>query len=211
MEVVLDDNGVLEYVKIGIVKTQQSDAQKLAQWKKDVARVKRIILEGVRDHRVSKLHGKETAFDIWKTLTELFENRHDSRKLGVMNKLKIKDKQYEVVFRNGRDYFKHISLGQINQIGIMIESLYILEEDACVALLSRVDIRNVVVEREHDRPLKMEPQPVESLVDQKDDDEEDQSETSSRRRVKAKWEEGEIATIPPRVRWGDVEPKSHSC
>ena len=73
MEVVLDENGVLEHVKIDIAKPQQSDAKQLAQWKKDVSKSKIILLEGVRDHVVSNLHGKKTPFSMWKTLTNIFE------------------------------------------------------------------------------------------------------------------------------------------
>jgi len=108
------------------VKPQQCDAQKLSQWKKDVARSRRIILEGVRDHIVSKLHGKETPLAIWKTLTKLFENNNDARKLGLMNKLRIEYQGYEVVFSNGKAYLNNFSLGNIKQIGVRIESLYTL-------------------------------------------------------------------------------------
>lgn len=58
MEVVLDDNILLEYVKVDIAKPWLVDAQNLAQWKKDVAKARKIILEGVQDHIVSNLHGK---------------------------------------------------------------------------------------------------------------------------------------------------------
>lgn len=64
------------------------DVQALAQWKKDTAEVERIILEGVRDHIVSNLHGKETPFSMWKTLIELFENNSDARKLALKDKLR---------------------------------------------------------------------------------------------------------------------------
>ena len=79
MEAVLDDNRLLEYVKIDIPKARPVDSQNLAQWKKDVAKVRRIILEGVRDHIVSNLHGKETPFTLRKALTNLFENSSDHR------------------------------------------------------------------------------------------------------------------------------------
>lgn len=45
-------------------------------------------MEGVRDHIVSNLHGKETPFSIWKTLIELFKNRSDARKLALKDKLR---------------------------------------------------------------------------------------------------------------------------
>jgi len=47
MEAVLDDNALQEYIKIDVAKTQASNAHNIAQWKKDVAKARRIILEGV--------------------------------------------------------------------------------------------------------------------------------------------------------------------
>ena len=44
MEAVLDDNGVLGYVKIDIAKPPHSDAQQLTQWKKDFSKARGIIL-----------------------------------------------------------------------------------------------------------------------------------------------------------------------
>lgn len=58
MEVVLDDNRFLEYIKIDVAKPQASDTQNLAQWMKYVAKARRIILEGVRNKIVLNLHGK---------------------------------------------------------------------------------------------------------------------------------------------------------
>lgn len=61
MEVALNDNGVLEYIKTDIPKAPASNAQQLTQWK-DTAKARRMILEGVKDHIVPNLHGKETPF-----------------------------------------------------------------------------------------------------------------------------------------------------
>jgi len=60
------------YTQTYILKPATSYAQALDQWKKDTTKVRRIILEGFRDHVVSNLHGKETPFAMWKTLTYLF-------------------------------------------------------------------------------------------------------------------------------------------
>ena len=87
MEVVLEDNGLKEFVDQDIPKAIASDAQNLVEWNKFVAKVRRIILEGVRDHIALKLHGKETAYAIWKALTDLFENNIDHRKLAMKDKL----------------------------------------------------------------------------------------------------------------------------
>ena len=45
-------------------------------------------MEGFRDHIVSNLHGKETAYDMWKDLTNLFQNINDHRKLALKEKLR---------------------------------------------------------------------------------------------------------------------------
>ena len=41
----------------------------------------------VRDHIVSNIHGKETPFARWKTITELFANNSDHMKLTLKDKL----------------------------------------------------------------------------------------------------------------------------
>ena len=87
MEAVLDDNRFQEYVNTKIPKPRSTNAQNLAQWKKDVAKVRRIILEGVRDHIVLNIHDKETPFSMWKALIELFKNSRDHRKLALKDKL----------------------------------------------------------------------------------------------------------------------------
>jgi len=47
METVLEYNGLKEFIDQDIPKPLASDAQNLAEWKKCVARTRRIILEGV--------------------------------------------------------------------------------------------------------------------------------------------------------------------
>lgn len=59
----------------------------MAEWKKCVAKARRIILEGVQDHIVSSLHGKDTPFSMWKTLKDLYQNNSDQRKMALKDKL----------------------------------------------------------------------------------------------------------------------------
>lgn len=66
MEVMLEDNGLKEFIDQDISKPPTSDAKDPAKWKKCVARVRQIILERVPDHIVSCLHGKETPYTMWK-------------------------------------------------------------------------------------------------------------------------------------------------
>ena len=81
MEAVLEDNGLKDFIYQEVPKP--TDATQLVEWKKCVARARRILLEGVRDHIVSSLHGKETPFSMWKTLKYLYQNNNDQRKLAL--------------------------------------------------------------------------------------------------------------------------------
>ena len=72
MEAVLDDNSLKDFIDQKIPKAGSINAQELAEWKKCVARVIQVILEGVRDHIVSSLHGKDTPYSMWKTLKEFY-------------------------------------------------------------------------------------------------------------------------------------------
>ena len=87
MEVVLEENELKDFINQEVPKPAVANVQELAQWKNCVARVRRILLEGIRDHTVSSLHWKETPFSMWKTLKDLYQNNSDQRKLAVKDKL----------------------------------------------------------------------------------------------------------------------------
>ena len=87
MEVVVEENGLKDFIDREIPKPASTNAQELAEWKKCVARVRSIILEGVRDHIVSSLHEKYTPYSMWKTLKDLYQNSSDQRKLALKDKL----------------------------------------------------------------------------------------------------------------------------
>ena len=77
MEVVLEDNGLKEFIDSDVPTPASSDATNLDAWQKKVAKTRRILLEGVKDHIVSSLHGKATPFAMWKALTDLFQSSSD--------------------------------------------------------------------------------------------------------------------------------------
>ena len=87
MEAVLEENGLKDFIDQEIPKPGSTNAQELVEWKKCVARVRLIILEGVRDHIVSSLHGKDTPYSMWKTLKDLYQNSSDQKKLALKDKL----------------------------------------------------------------------------------------------------------------------------
>ena len=68
MEVVLEDNGLKEFIDADIPKLGSSDAAALDVWQKKTEKMRIIMLEGVKDHIVSRIHGKATPFLMWKAL-----------------------------------------------------------------------------------------------------------------------------------------------
>ena len=80
MEVVFEDNRLKEFIDTNIPKPAAADAQLLDAWQKKVSKARRILLEGVRDHIVSSLHGKETPYAMWKALTILFQGSCNHKK-----------------------------------------------------------------------------------------------------------------------------------
>ena len=86
MEVVLEDKDIKEFNKKYIPKP--NDSQDLAKWRKCVENARRIIIKGVQDHIVSSIHGKETPYAMWKTLTNLYQNNNDQSKLALKDKLR---------------------------------------------------------------------------------------------------------------------------
>ena len=77
MEAVLEDNGLKEFIDSDVPKPGSSDATLLDAWQNKIAKTRRILLEGVKDHIVSSLHEKATPFLMWKALTDLFRSRSD--------------------------------------------------------------------------------------------------------------------------------------
>jgi hypothetical protein len=88
MEAVLEDNVLKEYIDKDVPKPDATDTTNLDAWQKKVEKARRILLEGVRDHIVSSLHGKTTPHEMWKVLTDLFQYSRDHRKLALKDKLK---------------------------------------------------------------------------------------------------------------------------
>ena len=88
MEAVLEDNGLKEFIDSDVPKPTSSNVALLDAWQKKVAKTRRILLEGVKDHIVSSLHGKATPFAMWKALTYLFQSSSDHRKLALKYELK---------------------------------------------------------------------------------------------------------------------------
>ena len=70
MEAVLDDNGLKEFIEAEFPKP--TDTAQVEAWQKKTSKCRRILLEGMKDHIVSNLHGKASPYLMWKVLIDLF-------------------------------------------------------------------------------------------------------------------------------------------
>jgi hypothetical protein len=77
---------------------------------KKVAKARRILLEGVRDHIISSLHGKTTPYEMWKVLTDLFQNNSDHRKLVLKDKLRKIKMEKATPFQNISRSFSNVGM-----------------------------------------------------------------------------------------------------
>ena len=86
MEAVLEDNGLKEFIDMDVQKP--TDPVEVEARQKKMVKCRRILLEGVKDHIVSSLHGKDSPYLMWKVLTDLFQSKSDQRKLTLKDKLR---------------------------------------------------------------------------------------------------------------------------
>ena len=57
------------------------DADPLKEYKKNMAKAKRLILDGVRDNVVCHIASKGTAREMWQALEKLYQGSSEKRKM----------------------------------------------------------------------------------------------------------------------------------
>lgn len=61
-----------------------------------------------------------------------------------------------MIYKKGKDLLRHIGMQQVKQTRVQVNNLYELEvEYAYKALRIKVETRDLVVERENNRPMNM--------------------------------------------------------
>eukprot|EP00253_Pinus_taeda_P003357 PITA_03357 len=100
MEVVLDDNGLKEFIEVEV--PNPTDVAQVEAWQKKTGKCRRILFEGMTNHIVSSLHGKASPYLMWKALTYLFQSKSDQRKL------ELKDKLRNIKCKNGNNMPKYL-------------------------------------------------------------------------------------------------------
>lgn len=77
MSFLLDEFGLKTY--IDAVVTIPTDTDQLKGYIKEMARAKHLILDGVRDHVVSHIPGKDTAKEMWDALSALYQGTSEQQ------------------------------------------------------------------------------------------------------------------------------------
>ena len=83
---VLEEAEVWDIVEKTVVPL--TDATQLAAYKKNSIKAKRLILDGVKDHAIPHVSGKEHAFEFWEKLTNLYQSSNENRKMALNDKMK---------------------------------------------------------------------------------------------------------------------------
>ena len=71
-----------------IVVPASIDAQALFAFKKKDIKARRIILDAVKDHVITRISSKTRAYQMWDALTSLFQSSNENRKMFLREKLK---------------------------------------------------------------------------------------------------------------------------
>ena len=87
----LDEFGLKDYAKKGVA--EPSDLDKLRLFKRQLAKTKRMILDGLRDHVVLHVAGKDMTKEMWDALVMLYQDPSENQKMilkeDVENLLKV--------------------------------------------------------------------------------------------------------------------------
>ena len=109
---------------------------------------KRFSVSGAGTVSFQREHGASITLTYVKYMPRLKKN--------LLSVAMLEEKGYNVVFIKGKFFLRHITMRQVKQIGSRVKNLYALEvQDACKALRSKANVRDLVVERESKLPLDM--------------------------------------------------------
>ena len=86
LSAVLKENKIWNYVS-SVVVTPTTNPIALDLHEVKEAKAQRIILDGVKDHRIPHLAEKKTTKDMWDALKNLFEVKNENRKMALKAKL----------------------------------------------------------------------------------------------------------------------------
>ena len=86
MTFILDEHALKMYVDN--VVAEPANANLLKKYKAEMAKAKRMILDGVKDHMVCHIVSKGTANEMWDALATLYQGSSEQRKMYLEQKLR---------------------------------------------------------------------------------------------------------------------------
>ena len=86
LSLLLEENGIKDYVTNFVF--VPIDVIQLATYKKGDAKVRRIILDGFKDHIVPNISELETMKKMWDAILSMYQNATSKRKMILKEKLK---------------------------------------------------------------------------------------------------------------------------
>ena len=82
---VLDEYGIKDHAKNVLV--VPTDANPLKKFNENQVQAKRLIMDGVKDHVVPHIAGKNTANEMWTTLNTMYQGSFVQRKMLLENQM----------------------------------------------------------------------------------------------------------------------------
>jgi hypothetical protein len=86
MTMILEVNDVSN--RVSDKATTPTDAIELVIWKKGEAKAKSLTLDGIKDHVVPHLSRKVEAKDMWKALSDLYQNKNENMVMALRKQLR---------------------------------------------------------------------------------------------------------------------------
>jgi hypothetical protein len=84
----LEDLELWDIVQAPVVVPPVTAPVLVIEFRKRNNKAKRIICDGVRDHVIPHLTGKDYAFEMWESLCKLYQSPNQNRKMVLQDKLK---------------------------------------------------------------------------------------------------------------------------
>ena len=84
---VLDEYDIKDHAENVLV--VPTDADPLKKFKENQARAKRLIMDGVKDHVVPRIVGKNTANEMWTILNTIYQGSSIQRKMLLENQMQL--------------------------------------------------------------------------------------------------------------------------
>ena len=101
---ILEENDLEGFIKEEVAEPEEAEAK--SKYKKDMIKVKRIIVDSIKDNLIPQVSTRKTPKEMFDALSGLFERRNINRKMTLRNQVKsVKIQKLETM----QSYFTRVS------------------------------------------------------------------------------------------------------